>query len=178
MKKVVLSVMILIAAASVSRAQGIRLGVKVGGNLNKISGQSFNDGFDFSYHAGGFLEIDFNKKWGIQPEVLFSQTSTKPSSFKTVYATAVNPALNGEDKVKLNYLSIPLLLRYNIGSILSLNAGPQYSILLNNNKNLLQNGQEAFKDGDFALVARRTAQFQDPAHLWPLQYWPAEHQRY
>lgn len=153
MKKVVLSVLVLIAVASVSQAQGIRLGVKVGGNLNKISGQSFNDGFDFSYHAGGFLEIDFNKKWGIQPEVLFSQTTSKPSNFKTVYTTAVNPTLSGDDKVKLNYLSIPLLLRYNVGSILSLNAGPQYSILLNNNKNLLQNGQEAFKDGDFALVA-------------------------
>jgi hypothetical protein len=152
MKKVVLSVMILIAVASVSQAQGIRLGVKVGGNLNKISGQSFNDGFDFSYHAGGFLEIDFNKKWGIQPEVLFSQTTTKPSSFKTVYGTAVNPTLNGNDKVKLNYLSIPLLLRYNIGSILSLNAGPQYSILLNNDKTLFANGKDAFKDGDLALV--------------------------
>lgn len=152
MKKVVLAVLMLVGVATASQAQGVRLGVKVGGNLNKISSQSFNDGFDFSYHAGGFLEIDFNKKWGIQPEVLFSQTSTKPSSFKTVYATAVNPTLNGDEKVKLNYLSIPLLLRYNVGGILSLNAGPQYSILLNNNKNLLQNGQEAFKDGDLALV--------------------------
>ncbi|MEO8174163.1 MAG: porin family protein [Sediminibacterium sp.] len=152
MKKLVLSVMILIAAASVSQAQGLRLGVKVGANLNKVEGQSFNDGFDFSYHAGGFLEIDFNKKWGIQPEVLFSQTTTKASNFKTVYATAANPALTGNDKVKLNYLSIPLLLRYNVGGILSLNAGPQFSILLSEDKNLLQNGQSAFKNGDLAMV--------------------------
>jgi hypothetical protein len=152
MKKLVLSVMILIAAASVSQAQGLRLGIKAGGNLNKVEGQSFSDGFDFSYHAGGFLEIDFNKKWGIQPEVLFSQTTTKPSSFKTVYATASNPTLVGDDKIKLNYLSIPLLLRYNIGSILSLNAGPQFSILLSEDKTLLQNGQSAFKNGDFAMV--------------------------
>lgn len=152
MKKVVLAVVMLVAVASVSQAQGIRLGVKAGGNLTKLSGVSFSDGFDFSYHAGGFLEIDFNKKWGIQPEVLFSQTTTKPSSFKTVYTTATNPTLTGDEKVRLDYLSIPLLLRYNVGGILSLNAGPQYSILLNNNKNLLQNGQDAFKDGDFALV--------------------------
>jgi hypothetical protein len=52
----------------------------------------------------------------------------------------------------LNYLSIPLLLRYNIGNILSLNAGPQWSILLNEDKTLLQSGQSAFKDGDFAMV--------------------------
>ncbi|MES2373667.1 MAG: porin family protein [Bacteroidota bacterium] len=152
MKKLVLSVMILIAAASVSQAQGLRLGIKAGGNLNKVEGQSFSDGFDFSYHAGGFLEIDFNKKWGIQPEVLFSQTTTKPSSFKTVYTTASNPSLVGDDKIKLNYLSIPLLLRYNVGGILSLNAGPQFSILLSEDKTLLQNGQSAFKNGDLALV--------------------------
>jgi hypothetical protein len=152
MKKVVLSIMMLVAVASASQAQGIRLGVKAGGNLNKIEGQSFNDGFAFSYHLGGFLEVDFNKKWGIQPELLWSQTAAKPSSFSTVYSTSVNPALNGNENIKLDYLSIPLLLRYNVGGILSLNAGPQYSILLKKDKTLLQNGQSAFKDGDFALV--------------------------
>ena len=152
MKKVIMSVLVLVTVVSVSQAQGVRLGVKAGANLNKISGQSFNDGFDLSYHFGGFLEVDFNKKWGIQPEVLWSQSTGKPTSFKTVYATSVNPLLDGNQQIKLNYLSIPLLLRYNVGSILSLNAGPQYSILINKDNTLLQNGQSAFKDGDFAMV--------------------------
>lgn len=153
MKSIVLSLLILTSFVSLSQAQGIRLGVKAGANLNKISGQSFNDGFDLSYHFGGFMEIDFNKKWGIQPELLWSQSSGKPSSFKTVYSTSVNPLLDGNQQIKLDYLSIPLLLRYNIGGILSLNAGPQFSILLNNDKTLLQSGQSAFKNGDFAMVA-------------------------
>lgn len=153
MKRIVLSLLILTSFVSLSQAQGIRLGVKAGANLNKISGQSFNDGFDLSYHFGGFMEIDFNKKWGIQPELLWSQSSGKPSSFKTVYSTSVSPLLDGNQQIKLDYLSIPLLLRYNIGGILSLNAGPQFSILLNNDKTLLQSGQSAFKSGDFAMVA-------------------------
>ncbi|MDE3252369.1 MAG: porin family protein [Bacteroidota bacterium] len=153
MKKIVLSLCILTSFVSLSQAQGIRVGVKAGANLNKISGQSFNDGFDLSYHFGGFMEIDFNKKWGIQPELLWSQSSGKPSSFKTVYSTSVSPLLDGNQQIKLDYLSIPLLLRYNIGGILSLNAGPQFSILLNNDKTLLQSGQSAFKNGDFAMVA-------------------------
>lgn len=153
MKRIVLSLLILTSFVSLSQAQGIRLGVKAGANLNKISGQSFNDGFDLSYHFGGFMEIDFNKKWGIQPELLWSQSSGKPSSFKTVYSTSVNPLLDGNQQIKLDYLSIPLLLRYNIGGILSLNAGPQFSILLNNDKTLLQSGQSSFKNGDFAMVA-------------------------
>ncbi len=153
MKRIVLSLLILACFTATSEAQGVRLGVKAGANLNKISGQSFNDGFDLSYHFGGFLEIDLNKKWGIQPELLWSQSSGKPSSFKTLYATSVNPLLDGNEQIKLNYLSIPLLLRYNVGGILTLNAGPQFSILLNNDKTLLQNGQSAFKNGDFAMVA-------------------------
>jgi len=154
MKKVVLSALILVAIASVSQAQGVRLGFKAGANLSKISSsQSFNDGFDLSYQLGGFLEVDFNKKWGIQPELLWSQSATKPSNFKTLYSSVSNPSLNNSDNIKLDYLSIPLLLRYNIGNILTLNVGPQYSILIKKDKTLLQNGQSAFKDGDFAMVA-------------------------
>ncbi len=154
MKKVILSALLLVAIASVSQAQGVRLGFKAGANLNKISSsQSFNDGFDLSYQLGGFLEVDFNKKWGIQPELLWSQSTTKPSNFKTLYASVSNPSLNNNDNIKLDYLSIPLLLRYNVGNILSLNVGPQYSILINKDKTLLQNGQSAFKNGDFAMVA-------------------------
>ncbi len=147
-----MSVVILLSVATISQAQGLRGGIKAGANLNKISGQSFNDGFDASYHFGGFLEIDINKKWGFQPEVLWSQTTSKPSSFRTVYSTNINPLFNGNEQIKLDYLSIPLLLRYNVGGILTLNAGPQYSILLKKDRTMLQNGESAFKEGDFALV--------------------------
>ena len=153
MKKVIMSVMVLVLFTGVSQAQGVRAGIKAGANLNKISGQSFNDGFDLSYHAGGFLEIDFNKKWGIQPELLWSQTTGKPSSFRSIYSTTSIPAsFDGNQTIKLDYLSIPILFRYNIGGILSLNAGPQYSILIKKDNTLLQNGQSAFKNGDFAFV--------------------------
>lgn len=55
--------------------------------------------------------------------------------------------------MKLNYISIPILLNYKlIGNFLSLQAGPQFGILIDNSKTLLQNGGDAFKKGDFALV--------------------------
>jgi opacity protein-like surface antigen len=143
MKKVVLSVLMLVGIVSISQAQGLRLGVKAGTNLNKISGQSFNDGFDLSYHVGAFIEADFNKKWGIQPELIWSQTTSKPSNFKVLYNSVSSTSFDNTKDIKL---------RYNVGSILSLNAGPQYSILINKDKTLLQNGQSAFKDGDLAMV--------------------------
>lgn len=151
MKQVVLVFTVCVAFTLTSQGQGgFRIGAKVGANLNKIEGQSFNQGFDLSYHLGGFAEIDFNKKWGIQPEVLWNQTTGRRSSFNTLYSSVANP--NGSEKFKLDYLSIPILLRYNIGSILSLNAGPQFGILLSDDKTLLQNGQSAFKKGDFSMV--------------------------
>lgn len=153
MKKVILSALFLLSLVGISQAQGVRAGVKAGANLNKISGQSFNDGFDLSYHFGGFLELDLNKKWGIQPELLWSQTASKPSNFQTLYSGISSSSLSTSSSIKLDYLSIPILLRYNVGGILTLNAGPQYSILIKKDNTLLQNGQSAFKSGDFAFVA-------------------------
>uniref|UniRef100_UPI0034E97458 outer membrane beta-barrel protein n=1 Tax=Enterococcus faecium TaxID=1352 RepID=UPI0034E97458 len=70
--------------------------------------------------------------------------------FNSIYTGILNP--NSDQRIRLDYLAIPILLRYNVGSMLTLNAGPQYGILINQNDNLLQNGQNAFKKGDFAMV--------------------------
>jgi len=149
MKKLLIALLVL-GTATASQAQGVRIGAKLGANMNKVTGKSFKEAYDLSYHAGGFLEIDFSKKLGIQPEVYFNQaTTTRSTQFSTIYSA--NP--NANTNIKLNYLSIPILLRYNIGNILTLNAGPQFSILMSNDKTLLQNGSNAFKNGDFSMAA-------------------------
>lgn len=127
------------------------LGIKGGVNITKVQGVAFRDEFRYGYHLGGFAEIGLGGKLGIQPEVLFNQYQTRAdSSFKNVYQNSVN--ISNYQDVKLNYLSIPLLLNYKLGSLLSLQLGPQYGILIDQSKNLLQNGKEAFKNGDFSMV--------------------------
>ncbi|MBC7652744.1 MAG: PorT family protein [Deinococcales bacterium] len=148
MKKIVFSSLAIVLFAIATNAQGFRAGIKVGANGTKIDGQSFEVGYKLSYQAGVFFEADFNKKFGIQPEVLFGQTSSR--TVTGINAAATN--LNSSQDVNLNYLSIPVLLRYNVGKIVTLNLGPQFSILLNKDNTLLQNGQQAFKSGDFAMV--------------------------
>jgi hypothetical protein len=153
MKRIFLVATALVLFSAGSFAQGgFRLGVKAGANLNKITGQSFNDGFDLSYHVGGFAEIDFNQKWGIQPEVLWSQSTTKRTNFDNLYPTIVNSTVSKDQKINLDYLAIPILLRYNVGKMVTLNAGPQFGILINQDKSFVQNGQAAFKNGDFSMV--------------------------
>jgi hypothetical protein len=45
------------------------------------------------------------------------------------------------------------LLNYKLfGNFLSLQAGSQFGILINKSKTLLQNGGNAFKDGDLAMI--------------------------
>ncbi|MGH2552513.1 MAG: porin family protein [Chitinophagaceae bacterium] len=125
------------------------IGAKAGANIIKIDGKSFNDHFRYGYHAGGFAEIGFGEKLGIQPEVVFNQYSTKvDSNFSHVYQNVFK-----QNDIKLNYLSIPILLNYKlIGNFFSLQAGPQFSVLMQKSKTLLQNGGNAFKNGDFSMV--------------------------
>lgn len=148
MKKIIFIAACFVCFYTSSNAQGFHLGAKVGANLNKIDGQAFKDGFNAGFHLGGFAEIDLGKTLGIQPEVLFNQTNTTIASDATdIY----NLALNGQKKT-LNYLSIPVLLRINLTKLLTINLGPQYSILMNKHETILQNGMDAFKSGDFAAV--------------------------
>jgi outer membrane protein with beta-barrel domain len=127
------------------------IGTKGGANITKVDGNSFKDKFNYGYHLGGFAEIGLGNKFSIQPEVLFNQYSTSlDSSYKNVYEGVFN---SNQSKVKLNYLSVPLMLNYKlIGNFLTLQAGPQFSILMDQNKNLLENGGDAFSKGDFSML--------------------------
>lgn len=151
MKKIILVATILLGTICL-QAQGVKLGVKAGANINKLSGVSFSDAYNLGYQFGGFVEIDFSKTLGIQPEILFSQTNTNTvAGFNSIYTGLAN-AVSGSS-VQYNQLSIPILLRYNIGKLITINAGPQYSIVMNQSETLLTNGRQAFKDGDFSMVS-------------------------
>jgi hypothetical protein len=134
------------------------IGIKGGANVIKVDGISFKDQFRYGYHIGGFAEIGLGAKLGIQPEVLFNQYSTTlDSNYKSIYQGVFN---SNQSSVKLGYLSIPILLNYKLlGNFLSLQAGPQFGVLINQDKTLLQNGGEAFKKGDFSMIAGAQIKF-------------------
>ena len=128
-------------------SQGFKFGFKGGANINKLTGKSFNEQFSFGYHLGGYMEIGITKKWAIQPEVLFNQSNVDTSgSFSAIYQ------FNKVNNIKLQYLSIPLLLNYRPNNTITLQVGPQYGILMNKSNTLLQNGKAAFKSGDFSML--------------------------
>ncbi|MEO8110448.1 MAG: porin family protein [Ginsengibacter sp.] len=147
MKTKLIPFAILFFISSSLFAQSFKLGIKGGANLNKISGMSFKDEFTLGYNVGAFTTIGLGNKFAIQPEVLFNQVNNDTAtSFSDVFK------VKHADKIQLKFLSIPVLLNYNLNKFITLQAGPQFGILLNKNDNLLQNGNNAFKSGDFSLV--------------------------
>ena len=145
--KILTLITIAMIATTSAMAQSFKIGIKGGADINKITGKSFKDQFSFGYHLGGFAEIGLTSRFGIQPEVLFSQVSADTSSqFSELYQ------FNNISKVKLSYLNIPLLLNYMPNKIVSLQVGPQYGILIDQNQNMLKNGKDAFSKGDFSMV--------------------------
>ena len=150
MKKIILPLlMILLIPLTGIQAQGLHLGIKAGTNYSQLTGDAFNGTFQWNFMAGAFAEINFTGTWGIQPEVLFSQTTSQTASN---FSDAYEEGINSHD-VKLQYLNIPILLTYKLPiPILSLQLGPQFGTLLNNNYSITRNGTNAFKSGDFSMV--------------------------
>lgn len=144
-----LTLIVIILFLSSSADAQFHIGVKAGVNAGKIDGKSFKEEFNYSYLLGGFAEIGLGEKWSINPEVLFSQTTTTND---TSFTNTLPDFKKDQVKAKLNYLSIPILVNLRLIGPLHIEAGPQFGILLNKEQNLLQNGQEAFKKGDFSMV--------------------------
>lgn len=134
-------------AGSIAFSQGFNVGVKAGADIHKLEGKAFKDEFSYGYHVGGFAQIGLTKKFGIQPEVLFSQVSADTSSdFSSVYK------VGSLSSIKLKYLKIPLLLNYNPNPFVSLQLGPEFGVLLDDKSNILQNGNNAFSKGDLSML--------------------------
>ena len=130
------------------QAQEFHFGAKAGANLGKLDGVAYDKGYKLGYQLGGFLEFDLNRSWGIQPEELFNQTNTKlRDSYKAVWDDKF------EKKKTLNYVSVPVLLKYNPDGFISLLAGPQFSFLSNRDESTWENGKKLFKEADFSLLA-------------------------
>ena len=114
-----------------AQAQGIRLGVKGGGNLSNLAGDLRNqDAYNnkFGFHAGVMANISLlpDGFLSVQPEVLFSQ---KGFQYDDASFTNNGATYQYEGDRTYNYLDVPVLLKVKAGGLF-FEAGPQYSYLL------------------------------------------------
>lgn len=148
MKTKLISLVFMLFIFSVSFSQGLTFGIKGGTSINKLAGKSFKEEFSFGYHVGVFATLGMGGKLSLQPEVLLNQVNTDTAA----NFSAVSPNFNKVKNIQLKYLSIPLLLNYKLSNIFALQVGPQFGILIDQNKDLVKNGGDAFKKGDFSML--------------------------
>lgn len=161
MKKVPISLFVIFFTSTISFAQKFkqndqenffRIGAKGGINVNKIQGQSYKSGFNYNYLLGGFMQFNFGR-FGLQPEVNFVQSS---SEFSKDGNNVYNDLFFGgsQQKAKLNYIKVPVLLNINVGESkhVKLQVGPQFSGLLKQSVDSLKSNNNLFKTSDLSMV--------------------------
>ena len=130
MKKIIL----LIAAAALSTAafaqsgmysdwstRGWRFGVKAGVNFSNTSDMPVDDTKMLTgFYAGAFAEYRLNYWFGVQAEALYSAQGVK-----------YFPVSNVELKYKQDYINVPILAKFYILDNLSVDLGPQFGFLVN-----------------------------------------------
>jgi hypothetical protein len=130
-----------------------RIGAKAGVNINKITGQAYKEGFNYNYLLGGFMQFNFSKTFGFQPEINFVQSSSEfTDDASDVYDDLFRDG--SQRKARLNYIKVPLLLNINVGPSkrVKLQVGPQIGGLLNQSVDSLKDNRDIFKKGDWAAV--------------------------
>jgi hypothetical protein len=134
-------------------------GGKVGANMTRIDGRGFKDGFLYGFHAGAFLQVKLAGGVSLQGELLFSQMVADTARDLSEVVDYIRFS-ESRSRLRLNYLDIPLMLNVGIGPLkaVKLQGGVQYGLLLNKNQTLLQNGQNAFKSGQFSALGGITIQ--------------------
>lgn len=116
--------------------QGIGLGVKAGANWANQDFSNVDVKTVTSYLLGAYVNLNLSDKWGITPEVLYSAYGSEWDN----------------TKVDLDYVSIPLMLRFKPISLLSIEAGPQFSFLTKANLENTGDIKDLLKNNDFGLA--------------------------
>jgi len=106
-----------------------KFGLKAGANLSTFTGKSYTDNsLKAGFHAGGFAEIKASEKLFVQLELLYSEQGAKIDFSQWIPDAALR--IKYDEKWNLNYLNIPVMLKYYVYKGFNIEAGPQIGILL------------------------------------------------
>lgn len=127
MKKTILLALLAVGFSSLIFAQSVEKGIKGGLNLASLSINDNNDkNLKAGLHIGFFAKFPVTSALAIQPELLYSAKGIKINYDDSNIA-------DGESKVNLNYIDVPLKLVFDLSEDFSFHLGPYFSYLLNAN---------------------------------------------
>ncbi|MBN2480536.1 MAG: PorT family protein [Bacteroidales bacterium] len=148
MKKTLLLISLILAGFLTASGQSkLEIGVKGGMNLATQHSKDPNASAQsiLGYHGGIYVNYFLTDILAVQPEALLSMKGSKWE----------DPVWNGKDI--LNYIEIPLLIRYQPFEIFNIQAGPQFSYLflakrIEDGSDEKEDAKEFYKNGDVGLV--------------------------
>lgn len=124
-----------------ANSQDFAFGVKGGVNVASVGGNTYagigdlsSFGSKISFHVGGVVEIPISEKIAVQPELLYSSQGSKW------------PINSAGSNLKLDYVNLPVMVKYYVIKGLSAEAGPLAGFLLSTNAD-----KEDFKSLDIAV---------------------------
>lgn len=118
MKKLILFSAFALALVMTTSAQTFKLGAKAGANFASLNGDGADElGLDglTSFHFGAVAEIGISDKFAFQPELLYSAQGGSVADIE----------------FNLDYITVPLLAKFKVGSGFAIEAGPQVGFLVN-----------------------------------------------
>ena len=140
MKKLV--VLALTAGTFFTASAQVQIGLKAGANFATFSG-SASDGAQtkVDFHGGAFAQIPLFNAFSLQPELLYSGQGAKGTENETEFT--VNQA----------YVNVPVLFKYQHGSGLFAETGPQLGFLVAANvkaNGMSEDVKSSYKSTDFS----------------------------
>jgi len=129
MKKLLLLLIITSFTFSTVSAQDISYGLKAGVNLSKLctDDNAYNDISEgrTGFHLGVLVEFSLSDKISIQPELFFSTLGDTISESML----GDGELTNVDSEVQLNYISLPVMVKYYATKNIFFEAGPQLNFL-------------------------------------------------
>lgn len=123
MKNFYFFILIALVGSPVVLAQEVEFGAKAGVNFANIVGDDADGDMRTAFHLGLVAEISFAEQFYFGPEILYSSQGSKEEF--------TMEGFDFEIETKLDYIQIPLMVKYYITEEFNVEAGPQIGFLVN-----------------------------------------------
>jgi len=120
----------------------VGVGVKLGGNLSGAEAVSFRSSKRLGFQVGAVVSYHFHSNMAIQAEPTFNLTRVRANS-ETV--DEIKGIAKGNKA--LHFFDLPILFRLDVVPGFALLGGGEFNSLLNEDKYLLNNNEQAFNTG-------------------------------
>lgn len=147
------AIVLVFVSIQLSAQQKWNYGAKFGLNYSALNGEGVSNKLNLGYSGGVWATYNITKKFKFQPELEAAQYNYKKGDdFDKYYKNDVG-RVGADEKIRLAYFNVPLMLRYDIIPLLSVLAGPQVGLVFFEDENLRKDGIDGFKRTEFSVNA-------------------------